>query len=162
MWCQSVWQWWGWAQNLLLTLSKSSLLGRTAISFQGSSVHLNGRADLHPHSQPGLRGAWWGDPRSVQGEKVNLYLSFCPLSACLFSPCPFFWTWKIPKKHISKQFSLLQPKSSPKARVPATTSFIVARIPLLFDFACWRLSQLRCYLVSATPPGSSFSPRTAG
>ena len=53
-------------------------------------------------------GAWWGDPRSVQGEKGNLYLSFCPLSACLFS-CPFFWAWQILKKHISKQFRLLLP-----------------------------------------------------
>ena len=36
---------------------------------------------------------------------------------------------------------LVQPKPSLKARVPASTSFTVARIPLLFDFACWRFLQ---------------------
>ena len=36
---------------------------------------------------------------------------------------------------------LVQPKPSLKARVPAATSFTVARIPLLFDFACWRFLQ---------------------
>lgn len=104
-------------RDLLLTRWESSLLGRTSLSFQES------RPTWTAEQTCNLQLAWtevgmmsWPQvcPRWKR-QLVFLYF-FCPLWVCLFSPCPFFWTWqaltrdlKILEKHTSKQFSLLLP-----------------------------------------------------